>query len=195
MFGWQAPALLGHPELLVPIKREIVTSPQASVDIFWEPDFDEVLFNVYNVVPANNDDELHGRTSADGVSFDIGATDYHLQSNAYQSGVAVNRTTGAGAPYLVMIATANLNHGIENVANEGASAFFTMPYPFEARETEIYGWGGYNAASTQKGWLCFSGGYRQATTKTVGFQFYFGSGGNIAGGVFEAWGLLPVERA
>lgn len=195
MFGWQAPVLLGHPELLVPIGREVVSSAQGTVDFTWAQDFDEVIFRLANVVPVTNDTELHGRTSADGGStFDGAATDYHLQSTVSQTGIAVNRTTGSGAPYLVLIGTANANHGIRNDAGEGGSGMFTMPYPFEARETEIYGWGGYSAGASANQFLFQSGGYRQSTAKVDAFRFFM-STGDIAEGTFEAWGLLPVERA
>lgn len=189
---------LGFPELLVPIARVVVPagggSPVASVDFAWTQDFEDVIFHYANVVPVTDDVELHGRTSNDaGATYDSGAADYTVVTAVYQTGFGTDLSSGA--PYMIVAGESSAGNGLGNETLEGASGFVAIHRPFDvASYTRLHGWGGYNASVVANEYMSQCFGHRNAAERCDGFQFYF-SAGNIAEGVFEARGVLPVERA
>ena len=178
-----------HPGArLVPIKTEEANA-QATADLVWSLDFDDVFWLIQNVRPANDDRGLHLRTSADGSTFDSGASDYAYTGGRF-SGIGGGSVTSTAAAQMVLYAFGGPGTGQGNGASEHGAHLIHVWRPFDPHFTQVNWTGGYRGADGSPRAVA-GAGWRASSAAVRGLRLTYDTG-NIAEGRFFGWGVLPA---
>lgn len=197
MLPWGAPLPLvgpvsGPPQWIVPLADDVVSNV-ATYDLVWTGDFAAVVVDVHNMLSVTNNVIAQIRTTGDGgATWDAAAGDYTIQASSISGNGSQSFTQNASNPNMAFHAGALQVSNV--VAGEGLSATFTIPRPFDASHTELYGTGGYySTAATPEAVTIFSG-TRKALARVDGVRLYFTSG-NIASARIRARGMIGYGAA
>jgi len=144
---------------------------RATYDIFWTQDWSKVSVQISGLLPATNNQTFFVRTSADGSTFDSGASDYDFRglvvgaaSTVFGSGgSSVLQITGAGTSGPGNVALNELSGEVELITPSVSQGFPSVLF-------ETYYLNGGSV------FYCDGGGRRQTTSIARGIRFVFGSG-------------------
>lgn len=180
---------IAHPGArLVPIKTE-EASAQATAELTWSLDFDDVYWLIQNVRPAVDDRGLHLRTSADGSTFDSGASDYAYTGGRF-SGAGGGSVASGAAAQIVLYAFGGAGSGQGNASGEQGAHLIHVWRPSDPHYTQINWTGGYRNASGVS--IAVAGsGWRASSAAVRGLRLSYDSG-DISEGRLFGWGVLPL---
>ena len=178
----------GPPQWIEPIADEVISNAP-TYEVAWTGDYQAVVFDLHKVLPTLNNVAAWFRTSSDGGdNFDAVANDYKRQ----EMGVSAGNLQRLEA---ITTAAEGMFHPpalqLSNVAEGGMTLTMVILWPFRAERTHIFGRGYYygnsgpGSASTR--FFC----ERVAAERVDAFQFFMGSGSNIASGRVRVRGFLP----
>lgn len=150
----------------------------------WFASYHKIVIELQEFLPVTNGSNLQIRLSADGTTYDSGATNYqYMFAFAGADGTSSGSIASTGSTSIIIAGTGT---GISNTAGKGWDGSVTLYNPGTTAFPKI----SYVATYMNSAGLSFfinGGGVRMASQQVQGIQFLTSSG-NIASGTFQIWG-------
>lgn len=178
LVGGDTPAWTGGMSLLATSTPSSSSSVDFNFTNWTNADFIAYLVKFENLAPATNSVALWVRTSADGTTFDSGATNYGWTN--------VDFGTGSFSSGDAQIKIAGTTTGLSNTSGDGTSGSLWIELPSATAKAKLTGDCAAKGASQIRRQT--SSGERLSSAAVLGVRLMFSSG-NIASGEVRLFGL------